>query len=203
MGTKTKPAGAATAAEPLLEIDRKARKLFKPYRKTRRIAVLRWCGQSGDQLQLRLLAGAVLAAGLIRADARMTRAGARMLASHELATLAKNAVKHRVDRLRPHSAQSDEDVDPQPGERKTKAVTSFPSGHSAGAMAVACAFAAEYPEHRAPALAAAGAVCLVQVPTASHYPSDVAAGATIGVLTDAALGLASRAAAGLWRLWRG
>jgi len=41
----------------------------------------------------------------------------------------------------------------------------------------------------------------VQVPTASHYPSDVVAGATIGVVTDAAVGLGWRWAERLWRRW--
>ena len=69
---------------------------------------------------------------------------------------------------------------------------SFPSGHSAGSVAVACAFGAEYPEYRWPALAAAGAVALVQIPTCAHYPSDVAAGSAVGALSERALALAGR-----------
>lgn len=181
------------AAEPLLEIDRAARELFTPYRKTAPVKALRWFGQSGDQLQLRVLAGAVLAAGLLRRNSRMTGAAVRMIVSHELATLAKRMVKNRVDRWRPHSAGPGKDLKPRPGHTKAKALNSFPSGHSAGSMAVACAFTEVYPEYRAPALAVAGAVCAAQVPTLSHYPSDVVAGATIGVATDTAVGLAWRA----------
>ena len=44
----------AKAAEPLLQIDRQARRLFKPYRKTALVRALAWFGQAGDQLQLRL-----------------------------------------------------------------------------------------------------------------------------------------------------
>ena len=191
----------ARAAEPLLEIDRRARTLFKPYRKSAPVGVLAWFGQAGDQLQLRVLAGGVLAVGWVRRDRRLGRAGARMLLSHELATLAKKAVKNRVDRSRPRSVRRGKSVKPRAGSSKAHHLNSFPSGHSAGAMAVACAFAAEYPEHRVAALAAGGAVSLAQVPTGSHYPSDVATGAAIGVATGGLVGLAWRAAERLRRRW--
>jgi membrane-associated phospholipid phosphatase len=191
----------AKAAEPLLEVDRQTRKLVKPYSKTAPVRALKWFGQAGDQLQLRVLGGGVLALGLLRQDRRMVRAAARMLVSHELATLAKRAVKDHVDRSRPRSVRRGKSVRPRKGHSKESALNSFPSGHSAGAMAVACAVAAEYPEYRVPALAAGGAVSLVQVPTAAHYPSDVVAGATIGVATDAVVGFGWRWAERLWRRW--
>ena len=124
-------------AEPLLAIDRTAREVFKPYRKTGLVKALAWFGQAGDQLQLRVLAGGVIALGLARRDARLAGAGARMLLSHELATVAKRAVKNRVDRWRPHSVKRGKAIKPRPGSSKAKARNSFPSGHSAGAMAVA------------------------------------------------------------------
>jgi len=191
------------AAKPLLKIDRRARDLFAPYRKTLPVKALDWFGQAGDQLQLRVLGGGLLAFGLVRRDERLVRAAARMLVSHELATLAKKAVKNRVDRWRPRSAGDGKPVRPRKGHSRAKAKNSFPSGHSAGAMAVANAFAAEYPAHRATALGAGGAVSLAQVPTASHYPSDVAAGAALGTATDAAVGLAWRAAERWWQRRRG
>lgn len=174
----------AKAAEPLLAIDRQARKLFKPYRKTAGIKALAWFGQAGDQLQLRVLCGGVLAAGLVRRDGRMIVAAGRMLLAHELATLAKKAVKSRVDRWRPRNAGGGKPAKPRKGHSKAKALNSFPSGHSAGAMAVACAVATSYPEHRGAALAAGSAVSLAQVPTGAHYPTDVAAGMAIGTATE-------------------
>ena len=187
--SKTK---TAKAAEPLLAIDRKAHELFTPHKKSRPIKVLKWFGQAGDQLQLRTLCGGVLALGLIRRDPRLIEAAARMFASHEVATWAKRRVKNRVDRWRPRNADTAEEVKPHKGHSKASALNSFPSGHSAGAMAVACAFAAQYPEHRGPALAAGVSVCLAQVPTCSHYPSDVVAGATLGAITDALVGFVWR-----------
>ncbi|HTC59922.1 MAG TPA: phosphatase PAP2 family protein [Solirubrobacteraceae bacterium] len=59
--------------------------------------------------------------------------------------------------------------------------TSFPSGHSAAAFAFATGACAELPV-LAPALAPlAGAVAYSRVHTGVHYPSDVAAGAAIGI----------------------
>jgi len=58
---------------------------------------------------------------------------------------------------------------------------SFPSGHSAAAFAFATAAAGEMPE-LAPVLAPlAVAVGYSRVHTGVHYPSDVAAGAAIGI----------------------
>ena len=190
----------AKAAEPLLAIDRKARKLSKPYKDTAPVRTLAWIGQAGDQLQLRVLCGGVAAIGLLRRDARMVQAGVRMLAAHELATLAKTAVKDRVDRWRPRNPAAGRSVKPRQGPKKAKERSSFPSGHSAGATAVACAAAAAYPGHGGTALAAASAVSLAQVPTAAHYPSDVAAGMAIGAASAATVGLAWRLAARLVRL---
>ena len=175
MGRKTR------AAEPLFEIDRRARKLFTPYRKSRAVGAIHVVGSVGDQTQLRLVCRGVFGLGALRKDPRMMRAGVRMLVSHELATLAKNAVKRQVDRTRPRRDARDK---PKKGTHTGKEITSFPSGHSAGSMAVACAFAAEYPEHRGAALATAGAVGLAQIPTCAHYPSDVAAGMTLGALVE-------------------
>ena len=192
----------AAAAEPLLKVDRKARALFKPYRHAAPVKALAWLGQSGDQLQLRVLSGTVLALGLARRDPHMVRAAARMLVSHELATLAKKAVKNRVDRWRPRDVGRGKTVKPKKGHSRAKAKNSFPSGHSAGAMAVACAFAAGYPAHRAAALGAGGAVSAAQVPTGSHYPSDVVAGAALGVATDALVGTGWRLAERLLGRWK-
>lgn len=186
---------------PLLELDRRAGKAFKPYRESLPIKAVSLWGGIGDQPQIRLLAAGLVIAGLVRRDPRLLAAGARMLASHELATLAKNAVKHRVDRHRPRS-NAGKPTRPKKGRHRAKEKTSFPSGHSAGAMAAASALAAVYPEHRGKALAAGASIGVAQVPTCAHYPSDVAAGLTIGALADAAVGLALRGGGILLRQFR-
>jgi membrane-associated phospholipid phosphatase len=60
---------------------------------------------------------------------------------------------------------------------------SFPSGHSAGAFTVAAVFSHYYGwKWGVPLYAAAGLVAVSRVEKGKHWPSDVAAGATIGLL---------------------
>lgn len=168
--------------------DKAAHDALKPYRRTAAVRALTLLAKTGDQPPLLALSGGIVAFGLVRGDRRMAGAGLRMIAAHLLATAGKNFVKHRVDRTRPRSADGPNDHKPKPGRSRAKEKTSFPSGHSAGAIAVARAFARDYPEHRAPALAAGLAVALAQIPRAAHYPSDVAAGLAIGLAAEAVVG---------------
>jgi membrane-associated phospholipid phosphatase len=49
-----------------------------------------------------------------------------------------------------------------------------------------------YPQARTVAYGAAAAIALVQIPRGAHYPTDVAAGALVGVAAEAAVnGLAA------------
>jgi membrane-associated phospholipid phosphatase len=59
--------------------------------------------------------------------------------------------------------------------------TSFPSGHSASAFGFATGASAEEPALTPVLLSLAAAVSYSRVHTGVHYPSDVAAGALIGV----------------------
>src|SRR5688572_22351420 len=115
------------------------------YSETPPVRVLSRVAKLGDQPELRLISGSVIVAGLLLRRGRLFRAGVRMLLAHEAATAAKDLIKSRVDRTRPHSANSKEDAKPKPGRKQAKRFRSFPSGHSAGSVAVAQAFAREYP----------------------------------------------------------
>ena len=174
-------------ADPLMKADKAARDAVAPYRDTLPVEALANYSKLGDQPQMLTLSGGVLALGLARSDRRMVRAGARMIAAHLLATGAKNFIKKRIDRTRPRSANGRDGHKPQKGRNESKEETSFPSGHSAGAIAVARAFAREYPEHAAPAVSAAGLIALAQIPRCAHYPTDVAAGMAIGWVAEAAV----------------
>jgi membrane-associated phospholipid phosphatase len=180
-------------ADALLNIDSEAREAAVPHKEDAPVKALSWYSEIGDQPQLRALSAGLIAAGALRRDQRMMRAGTRMLLAHELATLAKNFVKKRVDRTRPRSADDEEDQKAELGRSEEKEETSFPSGHSAGATAVAAAFAREYPEYKLPALAAGGLVALAQIPRCAHYPTDVGAGIAIGAAAEACVGLVWRA----------
>jgi membrane-associated phospholipid phosphatase len=185
--TEKKP--GAEAANALLEVDAKAREAVIPHQEDAPVKVLSWYSEIGDQPQLRALSAGLFLSGALARNPRMMRAGARMLLAHELATFIKNFVKHRVDRTRPRTAEDEEDQKAELGGSTDKEETSFPSGHSAGATAVAAAFSREFPEYAAPALAAAGAAALAQIPRCAHYPTDVGAGIAIGAAADASVNL--------------
>lgn len=154
----------------------------------RNVAVVRALGtlsELADQPQLYTICWATIGAGLATGNRRLRDAGLRMLAAEWLATKAKSAIKHRVDRTRPKVPVEGGDYRMARGDSKAHPLNSFPSGHTAGAMAVATAFASEYPEHRVAAYAAATAVALVQLPRCAHYVSDIGVGAAIGLTAGA------------------
>lgn len=152
--------------------------------------------EAGDQPPLIILSSATLVFGLLTRRLNVAEAGARMLASHLLATAIKTVVKRNIDRTRPHSVQDGKAYRLKPGHSGSHDFSSFPSGHTAGAVAVARAAARVYPA-AVPALAGATiGIAALQLPTGNHYGSDVAAGAAIGfvseALVDGAAGLLAR-----------
>lgn len=176
---------AEGAIESLARADAKVEEIFDPHREDWPVKALGFVGKMGDQPQLRLLSAGCLAAGLLMSDRRLVRAGTRMLLAHEIATLAKSLVKDSVDRTRPRNAQSMAERQPRAGRSSDGEETSFPSGHTAGSLAVARAFSREFPEHRGKALACASIIAAAQVPKCAHYVSDVGAGAVVGLLSEA------------------
>lgn len=138
----------------------------------------------GDQPPLIALSAAMLATGMWRGDRKLARAGGRMLAAHLLATAIKTAIKRSIDRTRPDFALID-GYRMAPGDDDSHELSSMPSGHTAGAVAIAQGMAREYPELAAPARLIAASIAIVQVPRAKHYVSDVLVGAAIGVAAEA------------------
>ena len=185
---------AGDAGQALLDMDHDVHQAVKGHQSRPSIKLLSALSDIGDQPQARLLCGGLIVAGLASKDGRMIVAGVRMLVAHELATATKTAIKHRIDRKRPRAASDREDEKPEAGDSREKEDSSFPSGHSAGAMALASALGAVYPRHRGSALLTGGAVALAQIPRCSHYPTDVGAGIAIGVAADGVVGLAWRIA---------
>jgi undecaprenyl-diphosphatase len=176
----TKAANTAFAADTAVA------RLARRYEDTAAVGMLEHVADLGDQPPLRILCASLIGAGLLAGDRKLARAGVAMLAAHTLATFVKDQVKERVDRTRPRAAaKPGKDTKPRPGDNKAKEETSFPSGHSAGAAAVARAFARAYPEHAGKAYAAAGVLALAQIPRCAHYPTDVGAGVAIGIAAEA------------------
>lgn len=118
-------------------------------------------------------------AGLLTllARGRGRRAAARGLAAIGVTSLLANQVSKRLHRRpRPSITQ----VPTRRLARRIPDSTSFPSGHSASAMAFAAAASAEMPALTVPLRALAGLVGFSRVATGAHYPSDVAAGFALG-----------------------
>jgi membrane-associated phospholipid phosphatase len=178
---------AKRAAKSVTGAEAKVADVATEHRDSPVVEIISKLSEAGDQPQLRTLSGGMIAAGLLMRRRRLARAGVRMLLAHELATAIKNMIKNRVDRTRPRSANGRKDSEVRAGDHSAKEQTSFPSGHTAGAISVAQAFAREFPEHAVAARAAAAAVGVAQVPRCAHYPTDVGAGAIIGVVAEAAV----------------
>jgi membrane-associated phospholipid phosphatase len=175
----------AKTAKRVTRAEKKVAEVTAEHRDSPMVQLLSTLSDAGDQPQLRTLSGALIAGGLLTRRRQLTRAGVRMLLAHEVATVIKNFVKNRVDRARPRSAESPQDSEVRKGRNTSKEQTSFPSGHTAGATAVAQAFAREFPDHATAARAVAGVVGLAQIPRCAHYPTDVGVGAFIGVAAEA------------------
>jgi undecaprenyl-diphosphatase len=137
--------------------------------------VLPRLSRSANHGVLWFAAAAVMAASR---TPRGRRAAARGLASLALASATINTVgKRSVRRPRPV-------LDPVPAVRQLKRqpiTTSFPSGHSASAAAFAAGVAMESPAWGAAVAPVAFSVAMSRVYTGVHFPSDVLAGAALGV----------------------
>lgn len=175
------PAADASAPE---KADVAVAEAVAPYRQTPLVRALSAFSKLGDQPPMRVISGAVLVSGLLSDNQRLKRAGVRMIAAHTLATLAKNFVKHRVDRTRPDQLVDKGRYKMEPGQSDKHEENSFPSGHSAGAVAVGRAFAREFPEYAVLTESAASLIALGQVPRCTHFPTDVMAGSAIGFVSE-------------------
>ncbi|MGW6564870.1 phosphatase PAP2 family protein [Streptomyces sp. NPDC054975] len=102
--------------------------------------------------------------------------------------LSNGVAKQLVERRRPPKEWfPHEDVEDRPDS------SSFPSGHTAAAVAFAAAVAPTWPWAGAACAVPTVLVAIERVHSGAHYPSDVVAGAAIGLGAAAAV----RAAPGL------
>lgn len=144
-----------------------------------------------DEPPLLALGLGTLALGTLLRRPTIIRSGARMVASHLVATGLKTVLKASVDRTRPNVAAGKPKIKKGSGTANTDK-NAFPSGHTAGAVAVAQAVAHEVPGTAAPLRAAAGAAGALQVPRGAHYLTDVLAGAAVGWLAERIAGVAMK-----------
>ncbi len=139
----------------------------------------------GDQPQLVATSIGTTVIGLIARRPDMIRGGVRMLAAHAAATFVKSAIKSSIDRTRPAKAIEDSKARFEPGDSDDHEQTSFPSGHTAGAVAVARAAARDIDGAGAPAAVITGMVAAAQPINGKHYLSDLVVGAAVGWIAEA------------------
>ena len=112
--------------------------------------------------------GIALCAGVGLFGGEKARQSAKLALTADLASaLVVYGLKNAVNRPRPE------------GETE-RSNSSFPSGHSTGAFALATVFSHQYPKLAIPCYTAATGIALSRVYLGRHYPSDVLAGAVIG-----------------------
>ena len=140
--------------------------------------------EMADQPPLIALSVATAITGLVLRRPTIAVAGLRMLSAHVLATAIKTRVKRTVDRTRPYVLTEEGDYAIERGGSHDPRLNSFPSGHTAGAVAVAEAVARTFPKGGWLARSWAVAIAAIQIPRCAHYPSDIAAGAAIGLAGD-------------------
>lgn len=141
--------------------------------------------EAADQPPMLAIGAVTLAGGLLAGRPRTAEAGLRLLASVLIATALKGAVKQVVARTRPYVLARGGRYEASLERRTGKELNSFPSGHTADAVAAARAVSRVFPGLRAPAHAGAAAIGLIQIPRCAHYPSDVSAGALLGLVAEA------------------
>ncbi len=142
-----------------------------------------------------VLAGAFILAGLLgwilKRD-RLRDLGIRGTVAIIAIGAATQSFKHLIGRPRPRFAHGDEF---QLAPSMASGLDSFPSGHAANAFGTAAVIAWFAPGLRVPVYLLAGLVGISRVVRGSHFPTDVFAGAVLGVL------IGSLAAAGFKRWW--
>lgn len=175
------PADPAASLQELEQADIDLARTAAAHRHHPLVRTLGTLSEVADQFPLALVCGAVIAGGAASGRQDLMRTGTRMMAAHVLANVVKRRIKNRLRRSRPNHVVDKGSYVFEPGESRHGDETSFPSGHTAGAIAVARIVANDLPGLAVPAAGMAILIGAVQIPRAKHYPLDVSAGACLGL----------------------
>lgn len=182
MNTTIRTPGADDAG-PLEQADKEAAAQAARHRHHPVVMAVGTLSEVADQVPLSLVCGSVILGGALSGQDHVARTGLRMMAAHVLANSVKRVIKNRFRRTRPVEMIKRQDYRCEPGESRDGHETSFPSGHTAGAVAVAVVVARDLPHMAVPALGVAAMIAGIQVPRGKHYPGDVVAGAVLGLVS--------------------
>lgn len=173
------------AAKAVEKADRKATHKAAEHRNEPVVKAAGFLAEIGDQPQLVATSIGTVVIGLIARRPDVIRGGVRMLAAHAAATFVKSAIKASIDRTRPEKAIEDGGGRFEPGHTHDHDQNSFPSGHTAGAVAVARAASRDIDGAGGPAALITGAIAAAQPANGKHYLSDLVVGAAVGWIAEA------------------
>ncbi len=146
----------------------------------RKRELMRVLEEVGDANAVRPLALIIFTGSLFSDNHRFQDAAFMSFQSLVYANLLTNALKLGFGRGRPFDSASASDFKPFSGH------TSFPSGHATTAFAAITPWLLYYPNSfTVLAMVVAGGTAFSRVPLLYHWPSDVVAGALVGVATSA------------------
>ncbi|MFF5447237.1 phosphatase PAP2 family protein [Streptomyces sp. NPDC012888] len=161
------------AAERLLAWDRALTRRAASWQGVWATKVLPAVEGSAEHTKLWLGTAALLA---LAGGARGRRAALAGVAGMWTGQVFGGAAKHLWDRRRPPERLVPHDrVEERPDS------SSFPSGHTAAAVAFTASVVPVWPAVGLGCAAAAAAIAVERVHSGAHYPSDVAAGAVVGL----------------------
>jgi membrane-associated phospholipid phosphatase len=173
-------------ATPIEAADAKVAEALVPHEHNPAVRLIGAISDLSDQEPIYAGAAAVIVIGVATRNLRTVQGGTRILAAHLLATALRGIVKQTVVRTRPDVA-AEEGYAMETGERFESDYSSFPSGHTAGAVAVAMAAGRTWPGSRRTGAALASAAAGAQVLRSKHFISDIVVGAAIGFAAEYAV----------------
>ncbi|MFY7965799.1 MAG: phosphatase PAP2 family protein [Chitinophagaceae bacterium] len=120
----------------------------------------------------------MFAVGLLSKDKKLQQQSYKVVGSLLINTAITQAMKYSINRQRPYDAYPTI-INPYTIEKDA----SFPSGHTSTAFALATSMSIQYKKWYVvvPAFAWAGSVGYSRMYLGEHYPTDVLAGAAIGI----------------------
>lgn len=139
--------------------------------------LLKITGESAYYLSVGFAAGTI-GYGLISKNKDLRHKGYELVMSMGIAAVLTQSLKHTINRTRPADKYPNDVFVEEPVHGK-----SFPSGHTTIAFATATTVMLQYKKWHivVPAFLWAGAAGYSRMYAGEHYPSDVLAGAAIGI----------------------